>query len=63
MQAVFSDYSTIKLQINTESENQKTIPLKVKSNQIRTTTTKHYSMHGSKRNIKTEIADFLENND
>ena len=33
IQAVFSNYSTIKLESNTKSENQKTIPLKVKSNQ------------------------------
>lgn len=34
--AGFSDYSPIKLEISTESENQKTIPLKVKSNKNKT---------------------------
>lgn len=54
------DYSTIKLEINTESENQKTISLKVKSKQ--NNRKKKHSTHGSKRNIKTEIVGFLENN-
>lgn len=57
IEAVFSD--TVKLEINIKSEKQKTITLNVKSKQIKT---KHL-MHGLKRKIKTEIADFLENND
>lgn len=40
-----------------KSEKQKTITLNVKSNK------KNKTMPGLKRSIKTEITDFLENND